>query len=291
MYDSVRRPFGELGRNKLQFTESMYNRSRAMFQELVATPSICSIYAQRWLVILDWLAEKIDARQAAEKLTDLSSTLSDVHEANLTRACAMIILARDGHMTLAREMFGQCRSEFIPRWDVFVFHLHREFNEYVKSQAPNVDRLVENRIVQTARTAQQWQELEAPLRKAQTAYADYLEYDFLPMAARYIMSDNTDQYRDLERTNFIRALRRLTVSHHRCFYLGATTGPIAERVRSRILPKVLAVWERDLALYNNLPLVAVEEEEIKELCKKLGISEDSLPKRWQELIEEKQAGR
>lgn len=288
IYDSVRRPFHDLQINRIQLTEDMYKRSREKFEDLVATPNICSIYARRWLVILDWLAEKIDARQAAKQLADMSSTLSDVHEASFTRACAMTILARDGHMTPAREIFAQCRPELTPQWGWFVFDLHREFNEHVASQTPNVDRAVGNRIVQTARTTQQWQEIEEPLHKAQTAYADYLEHDFLPMAARYITSISVGQYPQIDHGQVVDALRQLTVSHHRSFLFGATTDQIEQRVTSRILPKVLAAWQRSLDLVEYPYGVAAQKKEIAERCKKLGISEDSLPRWWQELIAEKE---
>ena len=248
-----------------------------------------NLYAQRWLIILEWAAARVDAIQAAGQMNALAEIQSDVTQSNLTRAYAAVVLARDGHMDRAHDIFVTCAPDETPQWGWFVFEMNKYLNNTVRERAPHVGRTVNGTGTQITRTRTQWQLIERPLREAQMAYADYLEYELLPGFIKVLESRRSRQYTEIECIQCVGVLRTLWMQGLSSFSLGATTKAIENRVRVRIRPKILAIWHASLQLLelNDARQMASEvdghRQEIKAFCEKAGLSADALPM-WLEQI-------
>jgi beta-lactamase regulating signal transducer with metallopeptidase domain len=289
-YERARGPLDVVfGQDGKLFSEEIYEQSMQGFEKLAQNSEAypLSLYAKRWTIILDWLAEEQDALSTTRALNDLKVGQSNKYEAHLTGAYAAIILARDGYMEKAVQTFVQCRPEQTPQWGWFVFAINRYFNKYVEQTAPNMTRREGTNSIQKARTQEQWQEIEKPLRQAQTAYADYIEHQLLPLAARYITSQAAEEYKHIERIQIIDSIRQIQRSHLSSFGLGTTTRQISKRVKTSIRPKVLAVWQKSLTL--------LEEEKYKESfeaysdeilmrCKSFDIPFEFLDQYWNKVV-------
>jgi len=289
-YEQARRALDAIfGQDGNLFNEEIYKQSKQGFEGLVRNSQAypLSLYAQRWTIILEWLAEKQDGLSTAQALNDLAEIQSNKHEANLTDIYATIILARDGYMKKAVQAFVKCHPELTPQWGWFVFEINKYFNEYVKQTAPNVTRQEGTTFIQEARTQVQWQEIEKPLRQAQVAYADYIEHQLLPLAARYITSESAKDYSHIERIQIINSLMHIQASHLSSFGLGATTKPISKRVKTSIRPKVLAVLQKSLILLEDEKYkdsFKAYSDEIRLRCRSYNIPFESLGQYWNEVI-------
>lgn len=130
-------------------------------------------------------------------------------------------------------------------------------------------------------------EIEKPLRQTQTAYADYIEHQLLPMAARYITSQSAKEYKHIERIQIIDSLRYIQLGHLNSIGLGATTKSISKRVKTSIRPKVLAVWQKSLILLEDELLkddLKAYSAEIQTRCKSYDIPFESLDQYWKEVV-------
>ncbi|MCF7975182.1 MAG: M56 family metallopeptidase [Phycisphaerae bacterium] len=281
-YDQVRQYIDEL---KGELTKGQYTSSRQEFEALRQTDDAfpVSLYAQRWLIILDWLYGKCDTASAAEQMMRLAEAQTDMPQANFTRAYAAVILARDGHLDMAHDMFMDCPPTQTPQWGWFVFEMNKYMDHYVAGCAPNVDRMIRGSVTQKARTDAQWQSLEKDLRAAQTAYADYIEYDLLPSVAAVVNHHQRHPFTDIERLQCVDSVVTLMTQHLSCFSLGHTTKAIAGRVRLEIHPKILAAWSRLLDLHDpeqQPDKMSWHVDQIKSLCAKLDLPLDVLPRWW-----------
>jgi beta-lactamase regulating signal transducer with metallopeptidase domain len=269
-------------------TESQRAESRRTFEALIRQGGAfpINLYAHRWVIILDWLSGTVHAIEAAQRMNALAEAQSHVAESNLTKAYAAIILARDGHLNRAHDIFVSCSPSETPQWGWFASEMDKRLNRRVEACAPNVNQVVEGKIVQTARTPEQWQAIETELRAAQTAYADYLQYELLPLAMAAITSPRARRYAQVECDSILFTLRHLLVDHAHCFSLGATTHAIETRFQQQIVPKILAAWYQSLELFDKKQQAAEIEghlQEIKARCAMLNVPWDSLPDWWQHI--------
>jgi hypothetical protein len=269
--------------SKGDLSMTLYREIRQKFEALGHRPDAfpATLYARRWVIILAWITNRIDAPHAVDRLNSLAATQTDEAEVNLTRAYTAVILARDGHMARAHDAFMACAPAQTPQWGWFVFELNKYMNGYVGDCEPNIDRMINGRLTQKGRTDQQWQSIETDLRAAQTAYADYVEYELLPSVVEFVNHPPANHY-DLirSRVNIGPFLRTLLNQHLGSFSLGKTTKTIERRVREQIQPKILAAWHGSLQLFDaeqKADQIDAARKDIKALCKKTGLSMETLP--------------
>jgi len=280
-YDRARRPIDDLEGN---LDERQYAECRRRFERLSRDADIfpINVYAQRWLVLLDWLSGDADASKTADRLNTLAGAQSDPAQSNFTKAYAALVLARDGYLNRAHDVFVDCSPSETPQWGWFAFALNRHLNNYVESwQAQGTDG-----PVQRTRTQDRWQTAERDLRAAQTAYADYLEYELLPLAVEAITRDTGTERPPTENLQITDSLRHLLVGHTRCFSLGTTTDAISARFHERIEPKIVAAWRQSLDRRNEeweAQEIQAHIEEIKSRCARMNLSYNSLPSWWRRI--------
>ncbi len=284
-YTAVRQALAdtmEKGRNKdyAELPLQQYQHYTNELAQLAAQTQDLSIqeYAQRWLILLDWLTGQQNGEETAGKLQALADSQSQPEAGNFTRAYAMTVLLRSGNIEEAKKIFGTLEPGTTPRWPWFAFVMNRLYHEQiVEMKIGDLDSQA-----QQAKTDAEWQVMEQPLREALTGYADWLEYTYLPAFDRYIRHENARNYTETDLLNLAGLPRELLRNWLLAFNRGATTDTIKKQVEETIVPKVLALKQ---AAIDYLPQEDKEAHraELKQWAEKYGVGLDSLPE-WRERI-------
>ena len=224
-YQKARGEMENLGRSD-QLPPASYFALKCLADE---EGNALAIYAQRRLVLLDWMYGTNTGKETAERLEKLAGNLSP-DEASLTRQMAMTVLLRDNDFPAAVEIFKSLDPETASQFGFFALEIIQrggqygsEFTSSAVRQRPGVD------------------EKDAQRRRK---FAEFVADVYLPAMEKAVDSLPNRQS-ELEKVQIVVSLESTANVVHQV--LSAKDLPdVAHQAIEELLPRTLDLWSKSL---------------------------------------------
>lgn len=193
--------------------------------------------AERKRVVLNWQADRITGKQAAQELHAIAASQGIPAEAaNTATAMALVVEARTRQIEQMRQSLASLDAAKTPQFGWFAFEVIKNSTEYVHEIVPMSERVGgKPNAEELARSHEAIQ---------------FLEEVILPVMREYVA--NADGISDLEASQIVVAAQK--AAHDTRRILARRLYPeIADRVVKDILPELIDMWELSLVLLKEHP--------------------------------------